>query len=91
MLCEYPPSVEGWTNERAEYEMDLVESTVKWYQLLQSAQMKWQKWEIMSLASLSSLNVFLSGTNGAPAGCQPYNLSEGGSRESLMQKQSEKS
>ncbi|KAK1591345.1 hypothetical protein Q3G72_006241 [Acer saccharum] len=29
MLCEYPSSVEGWTNERAEYEMDLVESTVK--------------------------------------------------------------
>ncbi|KAK3189883.1 hypothetical protein Dsin_029444 [Dipteronia sinensis] len=27
MLCEYPAPVEGWTNERAEY--DLVESTVK--------------------------------------------------------------
>ncbi|KAL5811450.1 hypothetical protein ACOSQ4_028018 [Xanthoceras sorbifolium] len=29
MLSEYPSSVECWTNERAENEMDLVESTVK--------------------------------------------------------------
>ncbi|KAJ4705826.1 Valine--tRNA ligase-like protein [Melia azedarach] len=29
MLCEYPTAVESWTNERAEFEMDLVESTVK--------------------------------------------------------------
>ncbi|KAK8559672.1 hypothetical protein V6N13_016411 [Hibiscus sabdariffa] len=29
MICEYPSPVESWTNERAEYEMDLVESTVR--------------------------------------------------------------
>ncbi|KAK1584519.1 hypothetical protein Q3G72_033689 [Acer saccharum] len=29
MLSEYPSSIECWTNERAENEMDLVESTVK--------------------------------------------------------------
>ncbi|KAJ9162760.1 hypothetical protein P3X46_022509 [Hevea brasiliensis] len=29
MISEYPSIVEAWTNERAEYEMDLVESTVK--------------------------------------------------------------
>ncbi|KDO61636.1 hypothetical protein CISIN_1g001289mg [Citrus sinensis] len=29
MLCEYPSAVEGWTDERAEFEMDLVESTVR--------------------------------------------------------------
>ncbi|KAK9292131.1 hypothetical protein L1049_020089 [Liquidambar formosana] len=29
MICEYPSVVEGWKNERVEYEMDLVESAVK--------------------------------------------------------------
>ncbi|XVF34149.1 hypothetical protein REPUB_Repub18cG0033500 [Reevesia pubescens] len=29
MTCEYPSPTESWTNERAEYEMDLVESTVR--------------------------------------------------------------
>ncbi|KDP32641.1 hypothetical protein JCGZ_13191 [Jatropha curcas] len=29
MISEYPSTVEAWTNERVEYEMDLVESTVK--------------------------------------------------------------
>ncbi|XP_039003140.1 valine--tRNA ligase, mitochondrial 1-like [Hibiscus syriacus] len=28
MICEYPSPVESWTNEKVEYEMDLVESTV---------------------------------------------------------------
>ncbi|XP_057995471.1 valine--tRNA ligase, mitochondrial 1 isoform X2 [Hevea brasiliensis] len=29
MISEYPSTVEAWTNERLEYEMDLVEATVK--------------------------------------------------------------
>ncbi|XP_065880919.1 valine--tRNA ligase, mitochondrial 1 [Euphorbia lathyris] len=29
MISEYPTTLEAWTNERVEYEMDLVESTVK--------------------------------------------------------------
>ncbi|XP_030936958.1 valine--tRNA ligase, mitochondrial 1-like isoform X2 [Quercus lobata] len=29
MICKYPSIVECWTNERVEYEMDLVDSTVK--------------------------------------------------------------
>ncbi|EEF32012.1 valine--tRNA ligase, mitochondrial 1 [Ricinus communis] len=29
MISEYPSAVEAWTNEQVEYEMDLVESTVK--------------------------------------------------------------
>ncbi|XP_016704747.2 valine--tRNA ligase, mitochondrial 1 [Gossypium hirsutum] len=29
MMCDYPSPIESWTNERVEYEMDLVESTVR--------------------------------------------------------------
>ncbi|KAM3731454.1 hypothetical protein ACB098_12G164500 [Castanea mollissima] len=29
MICKYPSIVECWKNERVEYEMDLVDSTVK--------------------------------------------------------------
>ncbi|KAG7982619.1 hypothetical protein I3843_04G062200 [Carya illinoinensis] len=29
MICEYPSAVECWTNERVEYEMDLIDSVVK--------------------------------------------------------------
>ncbi|XP_050219299.1 valine--tRNA ligase, mitochondrial 1 [Mercurialis annua] len=29
MISEYPSAVEAWTNEQVEYEMDLIESTVK--------------------------------------------------------------
>ncbi|KAK4562332.1 hypothetical protein RGQ29_004997 [Quercus rubra] len=29
MMCKYPSIVEGWRNKRVEYDMDLVDSTVK--------------------------------------------------------------
>ncbi|XP_048132008.1 valine--tRNA ligase, mitochondrial 1-like isoform X2 [Rhodamnia argentea] len=36
MMCDYPSSVECWTNERVELEMDLIESTVKSLRSLRS-------------------------------------------------------
>ncbi|XP_052186097.1 valine--tRNA ligase, mitochondrial 1 [Diospyros lotus] len=36
MICKYPTVVEAWTNERVEYEMDIVESAVKSLRSLRS-------------------------------------------------------
>ncbi|XP_021275468.1 valine--tRNA ligase, mitochondrial 1 isoform X2 [Herrania umbratica] len=43
MICEYPSPIESWTNERVEYEMDLVESTVRSFRSLRAELLAKQK------------------------------------------------
>ncbi|GAV80269.1 tRNA-synt_1 domain-containing protein/Anticodon_1 domain-containing protein [Cephalotus follicularis] len=40
MICEYPSTVEGWSNESVENEMDVVESTVKCLRSLRKQETK---------------------------------------------------
>ncbi|KVH96341.1 Aminoacyl-tRNA synthetase, class 1a, anticodon-binding [Cynara cardunculus var. scolymus] len=75
MICKYPSLVECWTNERVEYEMGMVESTVSDQSkrtYLQKKEMKVSRtdqivdllrrheMEVSTLANLSSFTVFMT-------------------------------